>query len=107
MRQLEAISEELLLAADDARGRLSKVDAVSAAGAMAQLLASIRDGRVRDDAECERGKDLEARAVRFLANAGLFDAAFCSQLSQTRLGRRLCDLPLRQPAAEPLSSTNS
>lgn len=91
MRQLEAISDELLLAADEARTRLAQVDAISAAGAMAQLLAAIRDGRVRDDAERERARDLEAKAIRFLANANLYDARFCGALSQTRLGGRLHD----------------
>lgn len=90
MSQLEAIAEELMLAADDARDRLSKAEAVSSAGAMAQLLAAIRDVRVRDDAERERAKDLEAKAVRFLGAADLYDASFCNTLSQTRLGRRRC-----------------
>jgi len=89
MGELEAISDELTLAADDARDRLAEVEAVSAAGAMAQLLAAIRDVRVRDDAERERARDLEAKAVRFLSNARLFDARFCRTLSQTKLGPRL------------------
>ena len=89
MAQLEAIQDELLLAADEARDRLAQVDAISAAGAMAQLLAAIRDTRVRDDAERERAKDLEARAVRFLASANLYDAQFARTLSETRLGGRL------------------
>jgi hypothetical protein len=89
MRQLDAISDELLIAADEARDRLAKVEAVSAAGAMAQLLAAIRDIRVRDDHERERAKDLEARAIRFLAGAGLFDSQVCTTLSQTRLAHRL------------------
>lgn len=89
MRQLEAISDELILAADEARDRLAHVEAVSAAGAMAQLLAAIRDVRVRDDAERERAKDLEAKAIRFLGAANLYDAHFCSTLSQTKLAHRL------------------
>jgi hypothetical protein len=89
MAQLEAIQDELILAADDARDRLAKVDAISAAGAMAQLLAAIRDTRVRDDAERERARDLEAKAVRFLAGANLYDARFARTLSETRLGSRL------------------
>ncbi|HEV7693117.1 MAG TPA: hypothetical protein VGO52_19940 [Hyphomonadaceae bacterium] len=87
--ELEEIAQELALAADDARDRLAEVEAVSAAGAMAQLLAAIRDVRVRDDAERERARDLEAKAVRFLSNARLFDARFCGLLSHTKLGRRL------------------
>lgn len=89
MRQLEAISDELMLAADEARTRLAQVEAVSAAGAMAQLLAAIRDGRIRDDAERERAKDLEAKAIRFLGAANLYDPHFCRTLSQSKLGHRL------------------
>jgi hypothetical protein len=89
IRQLDAIQDELMLAADEARDRLAKVEAVSAAGAMAQLLAAIRDVRVRDDAERERAKNLEARAIRFLASAGLYDPGFATALSGTKLGRRL------------------
>jgi hypothetical protein len=89
MRQLETISDELMLAADEARDRLAKVEAVSAVGAMAQLLAAIRDIRVRDTAERERAKDLEAKAIRFLSNANLYDAHVCTTLSQSKLGHRL------------------
>ena len=89
MQQLEVISDELMIAADEARDRLAKVEAVSAAGAMAQLLAAIRDVRVRDDAERERAKDLEAKAIRFLGAANLYDAHFCRTLSQSKLGHRL------------------
>ena len=96
MRQLEAISDELMLAADDARTRLAQVQAVSAAGAMAQLLAAIRDGRIRDDAERERARDLEAKAIRFLGSANLYDPHFCRTLSQTRLGHRLHVAPARE-----------
>jgi hypothetical protein len=96
MVQLDAISNELILAADEARERLSKVEAVSSAGAMAQLLAAIRDVRVRDDAERGRAKDLEAKAIRFLAEANLYDAHFCRSLSGTRLGGRLHAQPARE-----------
>jgi hypothetical protein len=88
MRQLEMISDEQMLAADDARDRLARVEAISAAGAIAQLLAAIRDIRVRDDAERVRAKDLEARAIRFLGAAQLFDPGFCNKLSQTKLGQK-------------------
>jgi hypothetical protein len=99
MQQLEMISDELMLAADDARDRLSKVEAVSAAGAMAQLLASIRDIRVRDDSERKRARDLEAKAVRFLSDAQLFDPSFCGKLSQTRFQEK--------PASPPMASARS
>jgi ribosome-associated protein YbcJ (S4-like RNA binding protein) len=102
MAQLEAISGELILAADEARDRLAKVQAVSSAGAMAQLLAAIRDVRMRDEAESRRAKDLEAKAVRFLANASLYDAAFCKSLSGTKLGGRLhIGAPGPRPADAP------
>ena len=96
MAQLESISDELILAADDARDRLAQVEAVSAAGAMAQLLAAIRDVRMRDDAEAKRAKDLEAKAIRFLASAGLYDAGFVRALSGTKLGGRLRITPMRE-----------
>src|SRR5262245_14901811 len=86
--KLETISDSLLIAADHARTRLSEVDAVSAAGAAAQLLAAIRDIRVCDDLETSRARDLEARAARFLSSAGLSDAAVSKRLSQTKLGKR-------------------
>jgi hypothetical protein len=86
--KLETISDSLMIAADQARTRLSEVDAVSAAGAAAQLLAAIRDIRVRDDMELTRARDLETRAARFLSSTGLSDAAICKRLSQTKLGKR-------------------
>lgn len=89
MSQLDAISGELILAADEARDRLAEVEAISAAGAMAQLLAAIRDVRVRDDAERERARDLEAKAIRFLGMANFYDPHFCRTLSQSKLGSRL------------------
>ncbi len=94
--QLEALSDELLLAADEARDRLAQVEAVSAAGAMAQLLCAIRDTRIRDDAELARAKDLEAKAVRFLAAANLYDAQFCKTLSGSKLGGRMHIPPARE-----------
>ncbi len=89
MRQLETISEELLMAVEEARDRLAQVEAISAAGAMAQLLAAIRDVRIRDDAERERARDLEAKAIRFLGAANLYDPSFCRSISQSKLGSRL------------------
>ncbi len=96
LQHLEQISDELLLAADEARDRLAQVEAVSAAGAMAQLLAAVRDTRVRDDAELTRAKDLEARAVRFLAAANLYDPQFCKTLSGSKLGGRMHARPQRE-----------
>lgn len=89
MCQLGMISDELILAVEEARDRLAQVEAISAAGAMAQLLAAIRDVRVRDDAERERARDLEAKAIRFLGAANLYDPHFCRSISQSKLGSRL------------------
>lgn len=89
LAQLEEVLDDQILAADDARDRLARVEAVSAAGAMAQLLAAIRDVRMHDDAEARRAKDLEAKAVRFLSDAKLFDSPFCKSLSGTKLAGRL------------------
>lgn len=87
--QLEVISDELIIAADEARDRLAGAQAVSAAGAMAQLLAAIRDVRTCDDGAAKRAKDLEAKAVRFLATADLYDAGFAKALSGTKLDGRV------------------
>jgi hypothetical protein len=89
MCQLGMISDELILAVEEARDRLAQVEAVSAAGAMAQLLAAIHDVRIRDDGERERAKDLEAKAIRFLGSANLYDPHFCRSISQSKLGSRL------------------
>ena len=99
--KLETISDSLMIAADHARTRLSEVDAVSAAGAAAQLLAAIRDIRVRDDMELGRARDLEARAARFLSSAGLSDAAVSKRLSQTKLGKHPAHAPRLERAPCP------
>ena len=100
--QLTTLSDDLLLAADEARDRLAHVEAVSAAGAMAQLLAAIRDTRIRDDAELKRAKDLEAKAVRFLAEANLYDAQVCRTLSGSKLGGRM-HVPTRREPVQQMS----
>lgn len=105
LAQLEAISDDLILAADEARDRLAEVEAISSAGAMAQLLAAIRDVRTRDDAEAKRAKDLEAKAVRFLAGAGLYDARFVKALSGTKLGGRLSAAASAYPASRAISAS--
>ena len=98
--QLATLSDDLLLAADEARDRLAHVEAVSAAGAMAQLLAAIRDTRIRDDAELKRAKDLEAKAVRFLAEANLYEAQVCRTLSGSKLGGRMHVPAQREPVQQ-------
>ncbi len=100
LAQLATLSDDLLLAADEARDRLAHVEAVSAPGAMAQLLAAIRDTRIRDDAELRRAKDLEAKAVRFLAEANLYDAQVCRTLSGSKLGGRMHVPAPREPVQQ-------
>ncbi len=101
--QMEAVLGDLFLAADEARERLSQVEAVSAAGAIVQLLAAIRDTRVRDDHECERARTLEAKAIRHPEVCGLLDAQACGALSQTKprrsvhARRRSCAADVARP----------
>lgn len=97
MQALETARDDLILSADAARDRLSGVEAVSSAGAMAQLLAAIRDIRAGDEPHAARAKDLEAKAVRFLSMAGLYDARVCQALSGSRLGGRVY-APVRENA---------
>lgn len=84
MRGLEAIAEDLVLAADEARDRLARAEAKSAAGAIAQLLGAIRDIRVGDDAERMRARMLETAATRFAGATGMLGADACALISQTR-----------------------
>jgi hypothetical protein len=86
MRGLEAILDDLILAADEARDRLAEAHPLSAAGAIAQLLAAIRDIRVGDDHECGRAKDLEAMAAGFLAAASFDLGGRATGISQTDNG---------------------
>jgi hypothetical protein len=65
LRQIELHAEASIEAMEAARTRLSGATARSAAGAMAQLLAAIRDTRVGDNPA--RAALLEAQAIRFLA----------------------------------------
>ncbi|MEQ1782699.1 MAG: hypothetical protein ABMA14_15150 [Hyphomonadaceae bacterium] len=96
LAQLEEVLDDQILAADEARDRLARAEAISAAGAMAQLLAAVRDIRIRDDAEARRAKDLEAKATRFLADARLFEPGFCKTLSGSKLGGRMHVPPARE-----------
>ncbi len=84
LRSLEAISEDLLMAAEDARGRLAEAEAVSSAGAIAQLLAALRDQRVQDEDYLKRSRMMVARAMRFAQGAQLMDSPTCQRLSQMR-----------------------
>ncbi len=75
------MSSRLLMEAEAARDRLALADPVSAAGAMAQLLAAIRDQRVNDDAEISRARKLENQAARFMQKVAGLDDADCARLS--------------------------
>jgi hypothetical protein len=86
-RKLEIVSDRLLLEAEAARDRLAHADPVSSAGALAQLLAAIRDHRVNDDAERTRARRLEDRASSFLQRLSGFDDADCARLSGGTIAR--------------------
>jgi hypothetical protein len=80
-RKLEIVSDRLLMEAEAARDRLAHADPVSSAGALAQLLAAIRDQRVDDDMERKRARLLEDRAAGFLQRLSGLQAADCARLS--------------------------
>ncbi|HVY90176.1 MAG TPA: hypothetical protein VG942_14995 [Hyphomonadaceae bacterium] len=85
LRGLEAISEDLLMAAEEARGRLAEAEAVSSAGAIAQLLAALRDERAQDEDFRRRSGMLVAHAMRFASAAQVLDRATSQRLSQMRV----------------------
>lgn len=94
--RLEADYEALILAAEDARAQLAAADATSVAGATAQLLAAIRDIRVRDDVERARARVLEERALRFLGGADILGRETGRCISRTAY-----------PASRAISSSES
>lgn len=81
--RLEADYEALILAAEAARADLAEAEATSVAGAAAQLLAAIRDIRVRDDVERARASVLEERALRFLGSADILERETARCISRT------------------------
>jgi hypothetical protein len=66
LEDMEAHAEEVTLELEAARWRLAEAEAASAAGAIAQLQAALRDTRIGDDDERARAERLEARASAFL-----------------------------------------
>lgn len=82
-RQMEEMADDLAMETDAARDRLALADAVSPAGAIAQLLAAIHDLRVNDDHERGRARMLEARALGYLLRSGLLDFEAARRLSRT------------------------
>ena len=99
-RQMEEMEEDLAMEAGAARDRLAAADAVSPAGAIAQLLAAIHDLRVDDDHERDRARVLEARALGYLLRSGLlgYEAA-------RRLSRTAAPAEPDQPAMRAISSS--
>ncbi|MEZ5938011.1 MAG: hypothetical protein R3C52_07300 [Hyphomonadaceae bacterium] len=83
LQQMEAHADEVLMDLEAARWRLAEADAVSPAGAMAQLLAAIRDYRVGDDEELARARALEARAHAFFRRARVLAPETAVRLSQS------------------------
>lgn len=66
LEQMEGHAEDVTLELEAARWRLADAEAVSAAGAIAQMQAALRDARIGDDDERRRAQRLEARAQAFL-----------------------------------------
>jgi hypothetical protein len=83
LRQMETHAATTLEAMDAARTRLSEATAHSASGALAQLLAAIRDLRVGDDDERVRAGQLEARAADFLVRTLGAPTGFAQVISRT------------------------
>jgi hypothetical protein len=88
MQTLEDDCTGLLFAAEAARNRLAAAIPTSHAGATAQLLAAIRDLRVRDDVELQRARQLEVRALSYLKNEGVIDVCDGRRLTQTHQSGR-------------------
>lgn len=66
MERLEGLSERVIESLEAARWKLAATDPTSVNGAVAQLLAALRDQEIRDTDETRRAKALETRAMRFL-----------------------------------------
>jgi hypothetical protein len=84
---LAARTDQLVFDLEAARDRLAEADAVSAAGAIAQLLAAMRDIRVDDDAERLRARKLEAAAIGFLERSHLLSREAAVRLCGSQAGR--------------------
>ena len=80
---LERLRSGLIDESELARDRLAMAEAVSPAGAIIQLLAALRDARVRDEREIRRSRALEARAMGYLSRSGLLDADCVRSVSQS------------------------
>lgn len=99
LRSLEGVQLKLSLDSEQARDELANAQAVSPAGAIAQLLAAIRDMRVSDDDQRARAARLESAALGYLGASGLFDPRDGRRISRTQ-----ATLP-PQPASLAISSS--
>ena len=99
IRNLEGVQLKLSLDAERARDELANAEAVSPAGAIAQLLAAIRDMRINDDDERRRAARLEMRALDYLATSRLLNPRDARRISRTP------PPPADQPASLAISSS--
>lgn len=100
LRSLETVQLKLSLDAERARDDLANASAVSSGGAIAQLLAAIRDLRVNDDDQRARAIRLETQATDFLARSGLLDPRNARRISRTHATTAF------QPASRAISSSD-
>lgn len=100
VRSMECVQLKLGLESESARDRLAKAPAKSAAGAIAQLLAAIRDMRINDDEHRQRAVRLEDAALEYLRSSGAIDPRNARRISRTRAARPI------QPASRAISSSD-
>ena len=84
MSSLHCIQLKLSLESEAARDDLAAMPARSAAGAIAQLLAAIRDMRVNDDDHRLRAARLEGAALEYLKSSGVLDPRNARRISRTK-----------------------
>lgn len=100
LRSLESVQLKLSLDVERARDDLANAVAVSPGGAIAQLLAAIRDMRVADDDQRARAVRLEAQASAYLERSGLMDPRNARRISRTHA------TAIVQPASRAISSSD-
>ncbi len=99
LRSLEGVQLKLSLDGEYARDDLANAQAVSPAGAIAQLLAAIRDMRVNDDDQRARAARLETAAIDYLKASNLLDPRDARRISRTQQAITV------QPASRAISSS--
>lgn len=99
MSSLHCIQLKLSLESEAARDELAATPAKSAAGAIAQLLAAIRDMRVNDDDHRVRAAQLEGMALEYLKGSGVLDTRDARRISRTKAARPV------QPESRAISSS--